>query len=200
MSDSASDPGRAGPVDPAESLVKEIRLGLVCYGGVSLAIYMHGVTKELFKLVRAARAFDNALDQTDFDPTHWLTGEPMVQGAPNFDPESSYFNALAALNADGHPLTVVLDIIAGTSAGGINGVCLARALAQGRSLNGFRQLWIDAGDMEDLLAGHAMFPWGRGKMLSKLAESVARLGVHPDAALLNGDLMSQLLHSALEKM
>jgi hypothetical protein len=49
-------------VDPAESLVKEIRLGLVCYGGVSLAIYMHGVTKELFKLVRAARAFDSAYE------------------------------------------------------------------------------------------------------------------------------------------
>lgn len=26
--------------------VKELRLGLVCYGGVSLAIYMHGMTKE----------------------------------------------------------------------------------------------------------------------------------------------------------
>ncbi len=32
---------------------KELRLGLVCYGGVSLAIYMHGVTKELHKLVVA---------------------------------------------------------------------------------------------------------------------------------------------------
>jgi patatin-related protein len=197
----ASTPARtAAPAASGPPVVKEVRLGLVCYGGVSLAIYMHGVTKELFKLVRAARAFDNALDESDFDPAHWFTGEPVVQGAPNYDTETSYFNALAALNAGGHPLTVVLDIIAGTSAGGINGVCLARALAQGRSLNGFRQLWIDAGDMEDLLAGHAMFPWGRGKMLSKLAESVARLGVHPDAALLNGDLMCRLLHSALEKM
>ena len=181
-------------------VVKEVRLGLVCYGGVSLAIYMHGVTKELFKLVRAARAFDNALDETDFDPAHWFTGEPMVQGAPNYDTETSYFNALAALNADGHPLTVVLDIITGTSAGGINGVCLARALAQGRSLNGFRKLWLDEGDIEDLLAGHALFPWGRVKMLSKLVESVGRLGVHPAAAVLNGDLMCQLLHSALAEM
>jgi patatin-related protein len=206
MTDPATGPDASSPAQIASTpasgppVVKEVRLGLVCYGGVSLAIYMHGVTKELFKLVRAARAFDNALGESDFDPAHWFTGEPMVQGAPNYDTETSYFNALAALNADGHPLTVVLDIIAGTSAGGINGVCLARALAQGRSLNGFRQLWIDAGDMEDLLAGHAMFPWGRGKMLSKLAESVARLGVHPEAALLNGDLMCQLLHSALEKM
>ena len=25
---------------------KELRLALVCYGGVSLAVYMHGTTKE----------------------------------------------------------------------------------------------------------------------------------------------------------
>ncbi len=209
MTDPATGPDASTPAQPAAPpatadsgplVAKEVRLGLVCYGGVSLAIYMHGVTKELFKLVRAARAFDNALDQSDFDPAHWFTGEPMVLGAPNYDTEASYFNALAALNADGHPLTVVLDIIAGTSAGGINGVCLARGLAEGRSLNGFRKLWLDEGDIEDLLAGHALFPWGRVKMLSKLVESVGRLGVHPAAAVLNGDLMCRLLHSALEEM
>ena len=36
---------------------KELRIALVCYGGVSLAIYMHGVTKEVWKLARASRAF-----------------------------------------------------------------------------------------------------------------------------------------------
>jgi patatin-related protein len=200
MSDSASDPGGVGPVDPAASMVKEIRLGLVCYGGVSLAIYMHGVTKELFKLVRAARAFDSAYDKSDFDPEHWFTGPSDVQGAPNYDSEKAYFAALAALAGHGDPITVVLDVIAGTSAGGINGVCLARGLAGGRSLNGFRKLWLDEGDMSVLLAGHALFPWGRGKMLTKLAESVARLGWHPDSAVLNGDLMCNLLHSALKEM
>jgi hypothetical protein len=29
---------------------KELRLALVCYGGVSLVIYMHGVIKEILKL------------------------------------------------------------------------------------------------------------------------------------------------------
>jgi patatin-related protein len=209
MSDSAADPGAetaAGvapgqaPADSAGPLVKEVRLGVVCYGGVSLAIYMHGVTKELFKLVRAARAFDSACETSDFDPAHWFAGEPGGRGSPEGDSERAYFETLAALAGHGDPLTVVLDIIAGTSAGGINGVCLARGLAQGRSLDGFRELWIDDGDMEDLLAGHALFPWGRGKMLSKLAESVARLGWHPEEALLNGDLMCRLLHSALKDM
>ena len=35
---------------------KELRLALVCFGGVSLAVYMHGVTKEILKLVRASGA------------------------------------------------------------------------------------------------------------------------------------------------
>ena len=36
---------------------KELRIALICYGGVSLAVYMHGVTKELWKLARASRRF-----------------------------------------------------------------------------------------------------------------------------------------------
>src|SRR5215217_3251966 len=33
---------------------KELRLALVCYGGSSLAVYMHGVTKELHRLVKGS--------------------------------------------------------------------------------------------------------------------------------------------------
>ena len=33
---------------------KELRIGLVCYGGISLAVYMHGVTKELWKLAHCS--------------------------------------------------------------------------------------------------------------------------------------------------
>ena len=41
---------------------KELRLALVCYGGISLAVYMHGITKEIWRLARASRAFhDGAL-------------------------------------------------------------------------------------------------------------------------------------------
>ena len=35
---------------------KELRIALVCSGGVSLAVYMHGMTKEILKLVRASSA------------------------------------------------------------------------------------------------------------------------------------------------
>ena len=34
----------------------ELRLALVCYGGISLAVYMHGITKEVWHVARASRA------------------------------------------------------------------------------------------------------------------------------------------------
>ncbi|MDB4868420.1 MAG: hypothetical protein JWR03_2753, partial [Cohnella sp.] len=37
------------------NLTKEIRIALVLYGGVSLAIYMNGVANELLTLTRARR-------------------------------------------------------------------------------------------------------------------------------------------------
>ncbi len=33
-----------------EIAMKELRFGLVCYGGISLAVYMHGITSELHQL------------------------------------------------------------------------------------------------------------------------------------------------------
>ena len=36
---------------------KELRIALVCFGGVSLAVYMHGMTKEILSLVRASMTF-----------------------------------------------------------------------------------------------------------------------------------------------
>jgi len=39
------------------SMEKEIRFALVLYGGVSLAVYMNGVTQEFLNLVRAAGVY-----------------------------------------------------------------------------------------------------------------------------------------------
>lgn len=60
-----SDPQDRQPAAKEESATgapheRELRLALVCYGGVSLAVYMHGITKEILKLVRASRASHDA--------------------------------------------------------------------------------------------------------------------------------------------
>src|SRR5918994_855145 len=61
-SDSPAQPGGQGQREPRDldkgGAARELRLAVVCYGGVSLAIYMHGVTRELHSLVRASAALD----------------------------------------------------------------------------------------------------------------------------------------------
>ena len=42
---------------------KELRIALVCFGGVSLAVYMHGISKEILKLVRASSALHGIPDR-----------------------------------------------------------------------------------------------------------------------------------------
>ena len=78
---------------------------------------------------------------------------------------------------------VVVDVIAGTSAGGINGICLAKALAHDLSLDGFRDLWFNRGDIDGLLAAPAFLPRG-----AKAAWVAARA---LKQAPLRGDLMAQ---------
>ena len=43
---------------------KELRIALVCFGGVSLAVYMHGISKEILKLVRASSALHRIADRS----------------------------------------------------------------------------------------------------------------------------------------
>lgn len=134
-----ASPSAAPPPNlPSDHDVRELRLALVCYGGVSLAIYMHGITKELEKLVRASTRFADDPTRNPFEPKQT---------------EYAYFDALRRkAAAEGYRTRVVVDIIAGTSAGGINGVCLAKALALDAPQDGLRDLWLTKGAILKLLA------------------------------------------------
>lgn len=112
---------------------KELRLALICYGGVSLAVYMHGITREIWHLVRASRAF--------------LEDQPADGGS-----EDVYRDLLALIEQQsGTKLRVLTDIIAGASAGGINGVFLSQAIVTGQSLEPLTDLWLENADVEVLL-------------------------------------------------
>ena len=166
----------------------ELRLAMVCYGGVSLAVYMHGVTKELHKLVRASRYFDAVVDLTASNP---FTDE---NGA---DSEYWYFEALRELAQRGRRVSVTVDIIAGTSAGGINGVILGKALALNASQDALKQLWISEGDLKKLLRALRI-----GGVRVRALLAVARLLVRlrkPTSPLL-GERMSRLLATVLADM
>jgi patatin-related protein len=112
----------------------------VCYGGVSLCVYMHGITKELHRLVRASLARNGA-----------LTGSELV-----------YRDLLGYVTEQrgGVRLDVVIDVVTGTSAGGINGIYLSKALAGNRSQDALRNLWLEKADIKQLLRGWRRLPVG----------------------------------------
>jgi patatin-related protein len=112
---------------------KELRLALVCYGGVSLAVYMHGITKEVWHLARASRAFHHPA------ATH-LGGVA-----------AAYRDFLALIEAEhGLKVRVLPDILTGASAGGINAVFLAQAIHGGHSLEPLTDLWLTNADVSQL--------------------------------------------------
>jgi patatin-related protein len=177
------EPPRTSP-EPAERwATRELRLAIVCYGGVSLAIYMHGVTKEIHKLVLASTALEQDWTNNPFDAD---------------TTEHVYWNLLAKISegglgrhAAGANIRVVVDVITGTSAGGLNGIFLAKAISGNRSQDGLRTLWFEKGDIKNLLEWPTWIPW-------KLRLAGMALGRRKPP--LRGGAMSRWLHGALRDM
>jgi patatin-related protein len=131
---------------------KELRIALVCFGGVSLAVYMHGITKEILKLARASGAVHGITDRAKRRVATFF--DRYDEKDPEYDTESVYFDILRDL---GHTieLRVLIDIVAGASAGGVNSVMLARALSHDLPMEQLRKLWLDNADVTELLADDA---------------------------------------------
>jgi patatin-related protein len=147
---------------------------MVLYGGVSLCIYMHGTTKEINRLVSASAAL--------------ASGEASTNAS-----EEVYRELLGWLaRRDGVRTDVSVDVIAGTSAGGINGVYLAKALARNLDQDNLRDLWLERGDLNVLLWGPSILKWR-----ARIPGALARLLAKP---ALDGTKMARWLYRALEEM
>ncbi len=118
---------------------KELRLALVLYGGVSLAVYMHGVTREFLNIVRASKRHESLLSGL-YSPFEAEEDRKDVSS-------TAVYRRLLGLLTPELNLRVVVDVIAGASAGGINGVMLARAIAHDLSLDEHRDLWLRNADV-----------------------------------------------------
>ncbi|MEE4200597.1 patatin-like protein [Erythrobacter sp.] len=124
---------------------KELRIALVCYGGVSLAVYMHGVTKEVWHLARASRAHH--------------AGEKLDGVAAAYQALLEDIEAEQALK-----LRILPDILTGASAGGINAVFLAQAVHSGCSLEPLTDLWLENADVSELTDPDAEPVWRFAKL------------------------------------
>jgi len=127
---------------------KELRLALIFFGGVSLAVYMHGISKELLKLIRASSALHAITDRSARATASFF--DKIDVKDPEYDTEQVYFELLREIGRKVE-LRVVVDIIAGASAGGINGTMLARALCHDLPMGPLRDLWLDNADVTELL-------------------------------------------------
>jgi patatin-related protein len=115
MAGSMASEAERGQGEGGDSKSREVRLGLVMYGGVSLAIYINGIASELFRAVRGRGTYRLLKALTDSD--------------------------------------IVVDVLSGSSAGGINGILLSYALCNGCEFASAAKLWRERGDIGALMRG-----------------------------------------------
>jgi patatin-related protein len=124
---------------PISEAGQEIRFAVAMSGGVSLAVWMGGVAREINLLQQASN-----LREQQNSPASADGAAP----APDWDEKCRelYRQLLTLLN-----VTVTTDVLSGTSAGGINAALLGLAGVTGADLGGLRDLWLTTGSMDMLL-------------------------------------------------
>ena len=105
--------GTPASTDDRKLFSQELRFAVVMSGGVSLAVWMGGVTNELNRLRMCDDAYGEVLELLEQTPR--------------------------------------VDVIAGTSAGGLNGVFLSTAIAYHCPIDGLRDVWLRIGAFTKLL-------------------------------------------------
>ena len=108
----------SGTAGSPDNLRQEIRLAVVMTGGVSLAIWMGGVARELNLLLHSGN-----------------TASPLARQV-----QGCYQSLRDLLSAD-----VCVDVLSGTSAGGINAAILGLANVNDSDIGSLRELWLDEG-------------------------------------------------------
>src|SRR5215470_12990510 len=177
---------------------------------------MHGISKEIHKLVRASSALHAFADRAVRARAGFF--DRFDRADPEYDSEEVYFELLRDIGRKVE-LRVVVDIVAGASAGGINGAMLARALSHDLPMGALRRLWLDNADVSVLLAADARagawskwflkpLIWGAAKLSSfgairdlevrqKLSLFVRSRWFKPP---LDGRVMARLMYDAATSM
>ena len=170
----ASNKGELKTQKVIPPLETETRFAVVMYGGVSLAIYIYGVTKELYSMVKATARLRVGMEN---GPETYLINESELSGT-----EKIYRNIGEKLGTK-----FVVDILSGTSAGGINAIYLAKALVNGESVELLKDIWLEQGDI--------------GKLINDRTSAVSGIKLEdPPASLLNSQRMYYYLLKALHEM
>lgn len=118
----------------------ELRIALAMRGGVSLAVWMGGACSEIDALRRAV-------------PASLAGAGPIPRGDAVLPTAEVYARLLAACGYSG----VAVDVVAGASAGGLNGALMGCGVVHGMPLGReIRDLWLVLGDIGALVRGRAL--------------------------------------------
>ncbi|MEN3365422.1 MAG: hypothetical protein V7606_2696 [Burkholderiales bacterium] len=189
----------------------ETRFGVVMYGGVSLAMYINGVANEMYEMARATPKFEYDRKPIGtcalYRRLSWLVNNPDLREeycrlieserleeqrcgkAPRDVWPGEWDDTFLAGLPGANRVRLVVDAIAGTSAGGINGIFLAKALANGEPFERLKDLWLKEGDISSLLNDRRSYNDIRNFK-----------PIGPPGSLLNGDRMYLKLLEAIEGM
>jgi patatin-related protein len=114
---------------------QDLRVAVAMTGGVSLAVWIGGVVRELNLLQQAGWLRDT--DGSD--------GQGGTAGSDD-GARMRYLRLISLLD-----VTVGIDIMSGTGGGGINAAVLGMARARPCDLGGLRDMWLEAGAFDTLL-------------------------------------------------
>ncbi|QLL06961.1 patatin-like protein [Mycobacterium vicinigordonae] len=163
---------------PVTELTQELRLATTMTGGVSLAVWMAGVAREINLLAQASQ---------------WRRQGGPFPADSRLSKQSAEALRLYAGLIDLLDMIVDVDVLSGTSAGGINAALLASSRISGADLGGLRDLWLDLGALTDLLRDPRdedtpSLLYGDERMYAALATQIPRLetGPFPPAAFTGG--------------
>ena len=124
-------------------LSQDVRVAVAMTGGVSLAVWMGGVAREINLLQQASnlrpRAAASAGAAAPPDPG----ADDIANPSLDLRSRDLYLRLLDVLD-----VTVTVDVLSGTSAGGINAAMLGLSSAAGVDLAGLRDLWLTAGSLD----------------------------------------------------
>jgi predicted acylesterase/phospholipase RssA len=184
---------------------QEVRFAVVLFGGVSLAIYINGVAQELFRLVRATapdERWPRLAERPEAERRTYFADAGSDDARPALSGSAQVYRRLGqvvGLHGPAEPpqdgdepppvrTRFVVDIVSGTSAGGINGVFLAKAIANQEDFDVSERIWLEAADLDGLLRGEGSW-----------TGIAPRPGREPES-LLNGYRLFAKARDALEEM
>ena len=180
----------------------QLRLALAMRGGVSLAVWIGGAVAEIDQLRRSSLHADEVtrrvLPASAADPSQ--SAPPDLHedaGAAGDHAHHVWSNLLAAAGFS----RVLIDVMTGASAGGLNGVLYATALRSGRRIDPLRNVWLEQGAMVRLIGDDP--PDGAGGLrrnLRRIGSAVLGPPAPGRSSILDGDYFTRALGAAVEEL